>query len=409
MAAGIVAGRTDSPHSGAVLHPSEASGRPAPDGGVVSVMTNDVARIAQLGVMVFPIGEVAGIVFISISLFVIHPILAIVALVGAPLTVWLMGVFSRRFARESRSYQTLLADTVGRASDLVAGYRVIKGIRAESEATRRYTDASRETLGGAYRLTGALGRFRAGSDAVSGVFVAAVAGLAGWLTISGDLTVGGLIAAVGLAQGLLPPMQMVTGNAIPILAAAHASSGRVLDLLRVTDTPRARTGKVSQLESGTVPTVRIVAAQRDLAEIIPGELVAIHARDEDSAEIARAFLHPRRRGEIEVHLNGVAASDLDDHAYRATVIAAPHHGALFAGTVTGNLGVTGALPGAQERSLVAAAGADVVAATGGLMGTSARWALACPEVSVSDSRWHARSPRTRPCLCCMIRQPPSTR
>lgn len=110
-----------------VLHPSEASGRPAPDGGVVSVMTNDVARIAQLGVMVFPIGEVAGIVFISISLFVIHPILAIVALVGAPLTVWLMGVFSRRFARESRSYQTLLADTVGRASDLVAGYRVIKG------------------------------------------------------------------------------------------------------------------------------------------------------------------------------------------------------------------------------------------------------------------------------------------
>lgn len=43
---------------------------------------------------------------------------------STPLAVWLMGILSRHYARTSRSYQTLLADTVGQATDLVSGYRV---------------------------------------------------------------------------------------------------------------------------------------------------------------------------------------------------------------------------------------------------------------------------------------------
>ena len=83
-------------------------------------------------------------------------------LVGAPVVVWLMGVLSERLSRDTRVYQGLLAATVGRATDLVAGYRVIKGMRAETEATRRYRQASQETLVGAKRNAGLLGQVPGG-------------------------------------------------------------------------------------------------------------------------------------------------------------------------------------------------------------------------------------------------------
>ena len=171
-------------------------------------------------------------VFIAISLLLLNPLLGLVVLIGAPIVVWLMGALSGRYARASREYQTLLAGTVARATDLVTGYRVIRGIRAETEATRRYQDASRETLHGAYRSVGALGRFLAGSDTISGVFIAGIAALSVWFAITGQLSIGGMIAAVGLTQALLPPMQMLTGNALPTWAAGVASSARLLELLR---------------------------------------------------------------------------------------------------------------------------------------------------------------------------------
>ncbi|MGB4780410.1 ABC transporter transmembrane domain-containing protein, partial [Microbacterium sp.] len=226
-----------------VLHPDGTGSAPRPDGSVVSVMTNDIARIATMGLVVFAVGELAGVIFIAVALLLIHPPLGIVVLIGAPVVVWLMGVLSGNYARVSREYQTLLATTVGRATDLVAGYRVIRGIRAEQEATRRYRAASRQTLHGAYKSVGVLGRFLAGSDTISGVFIAGIAVLAGWFALTGQLSIGGFIAAVGLTQALLPPMEMLAGNAIPLWASAVASSARVLDLLRPEE---ARTDAAAQ-------------------------------------------------------------------------------------------------------------------------------------------------------------------
>ena len=89
-----------------------------------------------------------------------------------------MGALSRRLSRDISVYQGLLAATVGRAADLVAGYRVIKGMDAETEASRRYAQASQETLVAANRNAGLLGRFQVASGALTGIFVAAVTGFA---------------------------------------------------------------------------------------------------------------------------------------------------------------------------------------------------------------------------------------
>jgi ABC-type multidrug transport system fused ATPase/permease subunit len=264
-------------------------------------------------------------------------------------------------------YQTLLADTVGRATDLVAGYRVIKGVRAEAEAARRYRDASRQTLAGAYRNVGLLGRFLVGSITVSGVFVAGVAALAGWFAVTGRLSVGGLIAAVGLAQALLPPLQMLAMNAVPAWAAAIASSGRVLDALRDAPAP-ARVERAEAVPVAPAPAVELSIPGHAVLRVEPGEMVGLRADERTAADIAERLLHPHTDGDLTVSVDGVRARDLGVAAYRAAVAVSPHHAILFSGTIADSLALPGVSARSRDEALRTAECEDFVVAAGGQQG-----------------------------------------
>ncbi|SQD96894.1 MULTISPECIES: ABC transporter ATP-binding protein [unclassified Parafrankia] len=353
-----------------VLH-SDGSAVRAPADNVVSAMTNDVFRLANAGLLVvLPISRIAAIMFIAVSLLVMHWPLGVMVLLGAPVAVWLMGLLSERLSRDTREYQDLLADTVGRATDLVAGYRVIKGVRAEAEATRRYRQASRETLVGAGRNAGLLGRFLVGSGAVNGVFVAAVTGLAGWFAVNGQLSVGELIAAGGLTQALLPQMQAIASYSIPNLAGARASAARIMDVLRNAGT--AASGHDDAIRQRcTPPPVQDVSAPYvgvlDIGvpsasiRVEPGELVGVHADDRIAARIADALLNPWAANDIEVRLDGRPAHELTPAEYRSLVTAAPHRATLFTGTIRDNLAVTACLPERMDSAVWAAACEDFAA------------------------------------------------
>jgi ABC-type multidrug transport system fused ATPase/permease subunit len=360
MARQLVQHRLRATLSKRVLHPNTEGGV-RPDGSVVSLMTNDVFRLSAVGLVVFPVGEVVAIVFIAVSLLVIHWPLGIVVLVGAPLVVWLMGAMSGQYARSSRTYQGLLAASVGRATDLVAGYGVIKGVRAEAEATARYRRASQEALNGAIGNAGRLARYLGGSGVVSGVFVAAVAALAGWFTIEGRMSVGELIAAAGLTQALIPQMSMVTGNAVPAWAAASASAGRVLDALRETvGAPHPAAERKHVADIAPVPTIEVSVPGREVIRIASGELVGLHADDTTSARIAQALLdqHFADDGGPEVHIDGSPSALVDHATYRSRVVVAPHDALLFSGTIADNLDLPARTRRSREAALHAAACED---------------------------------------------------
>ncbi|MFD8067166.1 ABC transporter transmembrane domain-containing protein [Streptomyces parvulus] len=353
--------------STAVLHPVGGAVR-APDGGVVSVMTNDVARLANgVILLIMPLSRVAAIVFIAVSLLATHWLLGLVVLLGAPAAVWLMGLLSERLSRDTRAYQELLASTVGRATDLVAGYRVVKGMQAEAEATSRYRQASQETLVGARRNAGLLGRFLAGSGAVSGVFVAAVMGLAGWFAVDGRLSIGELIAAVGLTQALLPQIQSIANVSIPNLAGSRAASARVLDVLRGNDGRSPGQDDAIGARLAPLPVLEVAAAAATI-RVAPGEFVGVRADDRTAARIARALLDPRADGEVEARLDGLPARELTAQEYRSRVVVAPHRTTLFSGTIRDNLttgsgaGGTGAGGSGPVGAAVRAAACDDFAA-----------------------------------------------
>lgn len=358
--------------SARVLHPGGGGRRGAPDVGVVSTMTNDVARLSNGGLLAtLAVSRIAAIGFIAVSLLAAHWVLGVLVLVGAPLVVWIMGMLSRRLSHSTREYQDLLAATVGRATDLVAGYRVIKGIRAEAEATRRYRTASRETLVGAERTAALVGRFQMLSGVLNGAFVAAVTGLAGWFTLGGELSIGALITTVGLTQALLPQIQGIVGASIPNLASSHASAARVLETL--TGTQNAGSGSGLPSRPGEVapepfetaapgPPVLDVRVSGTLIRVSPGELVGVHADDEVAARIAAALLAPgaaRETGaEVEVLLDGRDAGELAPARYRSQVIVSPHRTTLFTGSILDNLATPASAPDRLEAAARAAACGD---------------------------------------------------
>ncbi|WP_222103633.1 ABC transporter ATP-binding protein [Brevibacterium aurantiacum] len=302
-----------------VLH-ADRSDAPRPDGGTVSLMTNDVARTAAIGLTMYPVAEFAGIIIIASTLLFVHWPLGLIVLAGVPAAVWLMGLLSGRLAQDSRKYQTLLAGTVGRASDLVSGYRVIKGIRADAEASRRYRLASRETLAGAYRNVGLLGRFLVGSNTVSGAFVGGVAALAAWFAVEGQITIGELIAAVGLAQALLPPMRMVAMNAVPAWANARASSARIFDALQGSHTSPRRSGRNGGRAVDVDSRLRLSVDGHRAIDLDCGEMIGVLATERTAASVIDVLLSPE-------------SSTINRGSYRARVTVSPHHATLFSGTV----------------------------------------------------------------------------
>jgi ABC-type multidrug transport system fused ATPase/permease subunit len=355
-----------------VLHPVHGAVR-APDGDVVSTMTNDVNRLANGGLLATTtISRIASIAFIAVSLLALHWPLGVLVLVGTPVVVWLLGALSGRLAHDLRTYQGLLAATVGRAADLVAGYRVIKGTGAEADAGRRYERASQDTLVAAKRNAGLLGRFQVASGALTGTFVAAVTGFAGWFAVDGQLSIGGLIATVGLTQALLPQIQGIASLSIPNLATSRASAARILDTL---DGARSQEpgpgepvrpgGATPALATPALATSAPAVSRLDLRvsgathRIDPGELVGVRADDRTAARIADALLDPHTQHDlvsgVEVLLDGRPADELSTAEYRAQVVVAPHRTTLFTGTIRDNLTTPTSAPDVLDAALETAA------------------------------------------------------
>lgn len=346
-----------------VIHVDAPSVRPA-DGAVLSTATNDLDGLS-LAVLaaIFPAGQVAGIAFSVVVLFGIYWPLGVSVVVGVPVLLWASGRLLGPFSRGQQQYQRLLAAAVGRATDLVAGYRVIKGIGAEREATRRYQVASREALEGAVRSTGPLARLRAGTSALNAVLMAAVAGLAGLYAVDGQISVGELIAAVGLAQALLPQLNGLTSDAGTWWATAVASAGRLLDVTAGAPAAEQSTAEAPPVSLATVPTVEISVGDQLVVRVEPGELIGVRADDRTATCIVSALLDSDPDGEVHVSLDGIPAVDLARATYRSRVVVAPHLAFLFSGTIADNVDLPGAPVDRRPAALRAAACDDFIGST----------------------------------------------
>ncbi|MFE0649362.1 ABC transporter ATP-binding protein [Streptomyces sp. NPDC059534] len=332
-------------------------------GALTSIATNDARRVGSVAtVLSYGVSAVAALVISAVALLRISVPLGLLVLLGIPPLLWLGHRISRPLERRSETEQERAAHASGIAADLVAGLRVLKGMGAESAAVARYRTTSRDSLAAALRAA----RSRAGHEgailALTGVFIAVIGLVGAYLAMDGSISVGDLVAAVGLAQFLLGPFQLLTYvNAE--LAQGRASARRIADVLASPVTVEGGDAVPAAPAAGRL-TLRGVSlgALRDVDLDLPaGSLTGVVTADPAAAaDLLLCLARERDPDRGTVALDGVALATLDPDALRRTVLVAHHDADLFETTLLENVRA-GADddPAAVDRALRASAADDV--------------------------------------------------
>ena len=332
----------------------------------LSLATADAEKVAALVYQVaFTVAAVVTVVLTAVYLARTDVTLALVILFGLPVTVGLTQLVSPAIARRTSREQTAVARVAGIAGDLIAGIRPLKGIGAETAASRRYREASQAARHSSIVTARSWGYMSGLTTLVSGLFLALVALLAGTRAIDGELSLGELVAIVGLTQFLAEPIKLL-GDLSAQFAAGRASARRLHDALsagsHVLDGPvqmPADAAREVRLERVTVGSLTSV----DLA-VGPGCLVAVTTDSPDSADTIVALLEGTARpDEGTVRLGGIDLQELARTDRREAMLVVPHAATPPEGTVRTAIDPDGRLDDAAlDAVLTASAAHDVVEA-----------------------------------------------
>ncbi len=332
----------------AVLDPrSTTADRPA--GEVLSIATSDADKASDLLDMLpwaFPASAV--VLGCAVWFTILDLWLGLTLFLGLIALVVVIRVVSPVLSRRYDAQQSEAAEAAATATDLVQGLRVLQGLGVQSRARARYRQQSRTALRAA--LTNA--RFSGVSSGlttlVTAVMLAAVVVIAARHTLSGAMTLGTLIAVVGVTRSIMGQLQGLSG--VPVWwASISTSARRVRDLLAdlgwTVDDPRLqdfapadgadgrearRAGAgglcIADADHGTLEGV-------DLA-VPDGHVVAVACGDLADAD---ALLEVVTGGAPGAHLGDRPLVSLDPAEVRADLLVEPHRVDLFDGTLRDQL------------------------------------------------------------------------
>lgn len=368
----LIAHRTDQFESnrlraeiaGHVLRPLGARTGRLP-GATLSLATSDADGVGMLAQSLGnAFASAAAVAVSSVVLLRIDVVVGLTVLLGVPLVVLVTQLITPVISRRSRDQRGQIAATSATAADLVRGLRVVKGIGAEGESAARYREQSQVTKVAGIRVAGSQALMRSSATGLSGLFLAAVTVLAGQRALDQAITVGQLIAIVGLTQFYAVPIQTL-GQIGALLADSHAAAARIVDFLRTPPLLTAGTARPSR----AVPTIALervtVGALRDFSLTSrPGELLCLAIDDPaTTGTLVRLLAGEIPAGDVTgtVHLDGTAIGKVSVLARGEHLLVNPRQTDLLHGTLRGNLDPAGQHDDADlTRILDAVSARDIV-------------------------------------------------
>ncbi|SEF59002.1 putative ABC transport system ATP-binding protein [Actinacidiphila yanglinensis] len=343
------------PAGGIRLAPGDLLTRAASDAGRVGAFAGVVAQtVAAVAVL-----AVATALLLGFSL-----LLGAVILLGTALLLVVQDRVARRLRRHSGAEQHEAGKAAVLAEDLVRGMRVLKGIRAERTAAADYRTASQAALGASLRAMSSQSLLSAVGTAFTGVYLTVIAGVGGWLTLSGRIGLGEFVAALGLARFVVGPMQVVSG-ASAAYARAVASAGRVLEVTGTRE--EVRDGlRPGGFEEGRGARVEVAGVEVDgfsgvsfVAEC--GELTGVVVDAPGLAgRIPELLVRESEPAAGRVEVGGKAVGEVPLERLRARVLVSPHDAVLFPGTLAENIALLAPDAKAAEQGTWAAFADQVI-------------------------------------------------
>ncbi|WP_234384479.1 ABC transporter transmembrane domain-containing protein [Streptomyces sp. MMG1121] len=299
------------------------------EGDVVTIGTADISRIGALpGAVARGIGSAVTVVVVAVVLLSTSLSLGLLVLIGVPVLLAGTGPLLSPLHKRVGHYRDLEGELTGRATDIVAGLRVLRGIGGEQAFGERYRKDSQRLRQAGVEVAKVESVLPAAEVLLPGVFVVAVVWVGARLAVGGHISAGDLVAAYGYAAFLMLPMRTAT-SAVQVLVAANVAARRVVRVLAEQPDPT----------TGTRPAELPDAP--DLVDAVTGLTVrhgrltaVVSASPEESAEIA-ARLGRYREGEVtlgEVPLAGLPVEQVRRH-----ILVAEDGDTLFSGVLRDEL------------------------------------------------------------------------
>lgn len=347
--------------AGHVLHPRGARTDRLP-GETLSIATSDADLVPmalhQLG---FALASLGAVVATAVYVLQVDVVLGLLVLLGVPSVLVAIQTLAPLVARRTARQQESTATASGVAADLLEGLRPLKGIGGEDVALTRYRAASRRAGRDTVAVARSWGYLDGLTTLLSGLLLAAVAAVAGQRALDGDISLGELIALVGLTQFLAEPLRGL-GDVSAQFAASRASAGRIVDFLA---TPRllAPGGQAPSDDHPALALVDVTAGPlRGLTLCThTDELLAVVVDDPGAADALVALLS----GDLTLEggrarLGDVDLASLSVAARRRHLLVASHHGGFSEGTLRSTVDPGGAHDDAALAPALAASAADEV-------------------------------------------------
>jgi putative ABC transport system ATP-binding protein len=331
-----------------VLHP--AGGAPGRSGELVSTAGSDADRAGLVCRVVWGgIATLAALVGGAVVLLDASVVLGLVVLGGVPLVLLSSRLLARPLVGRAEAEQESLAAATAVATDVITGLRVIKGIGAERAAAESYRGASRTALRARLAAANFTGGYLGATNVITGLFLVVVAWVGGRLALEGTISIGELVAGVGLAQFLIGPLERLTELG-PILAGARGSARRVATVLAAPPAVTDGTGTLSVRPAGAL---RVRLPDGLAVDVAAGEHVGVVTLQ--AADAAALLDVLARDADAPVQLDGTDLREVELDEARRALLVARHEATLFEGTVADNTG--------RDPAPLAAAAADEVVET----------------------------------------------
>ncbi len=310
-------------------------------GDVVAIGSTDIGHVGNaVEITGRGVGSAVAVVTVTVILLTASVPLGLVVVFGVPLLMGIVGLLIRPLQRRQAEYREQQGRLTGRATDLVNGLRVLRGVGGEAVMSSRYRLDSQRLRAAGLRTAQVEASIEAAQVLLPGIFLVLVTWLGARFALPGRITVGQLVSFYGYAAFLVSPLRQLT-ETLDKVTRGHVSAARVVRLIGVRGhladadgpAPARWADDLSDPSSGVV--------------IRAGRITAIAADDPaDAVAIADRLCRYDEGGRIgEVPLRAVPLADVRRH-----VLAADNDARLFSGPLRADLDPesSGRLPAALE-------------------------------------------------------------
>ena len=345
-------------------------------GEVVSIGVSDVVQVGStMDICGRGSGAVVAIIVVAVIMLTTYAAAGLVTIAAVPVMAVAMSLIVRPLHHRQQAQRERQAQLATRASDIVAGLRVLRGIGGEELFAARYTAGSQAVMRAGIKV-GAVDSLLAGAEILlPGLLVALVVWIGAQMAISGSIQPGQLVACYGYAVFLTGPIGTLT-EAADKFTKGHVAARRVTALLGLSPDitePGAPCAPCST--DGAQPS----AAAHELAggELAGGELARGELADAESGLVVRpglitaiaAAAAPEavaiadrlgRFADGDVRYGGIALAELPVATVRRTILVCDNADKLFGGRLRDELDIRGNGELALAGALRAASATDIV-------------------------------------------------